>query len=181
MIVIVSDNDKENVGTALYDYYKMMDLNVEFISASNRHIKPCYGCNGCTYVTYGKCVHRDDMDQILPTLIKGETIIYVSPLLWGGFSYNIKKILDKTSLMGDRFYQVENKELVKGTIGNIKKIVGVGVSERRFNSRSKKEQGVFKNLLREIAMIMNIDYMGIIVDTMPTKDEIKMLAMEVLL
>lgn len=68
------------------------------------------------------------MDEIIPILIKGDIVIYTSPLIWGGFSADVKRILDKTALIGNRFYKVRNKELVKGLITNMKKVVGVGVS-----------------------------------------------------
>ena len=61
MIVIVSDDKKENIGKSIYDYLKKRDIEVSFISASERDIKPCYGCNGCVDKTYGKCIFRDDM------------------------------------------------------------------------------------------------------------------------
>lgn len=176
MIVIISDDKKEIIGTKLYEYYKSIHEEIEFISASGRNIKPCYGCNGCTYKTYGKCVFRDDMDEILPILIKGDVVIYTSPLIWGGFSYDIKKILDKNALIGDRFYKVKNKELVKGMISNIRKIVGVAVSEKV----SEKEQNTFKSYVKELGTIMDINYMGTVFNTSLTDEEIENLAKEVL-
>lgn len=130
MIVIVSDNEKEDIGTGLYKYYKNINEHVEFISASGRNIKLCYGYDGCAYKTYGKCIYRDDMDKMLPTIIRGDIVIFTSPLIWGGFSYDIKKVIDKIALIGSRFYIVRNKELVKGTIADMKKIVGVAFSEK---------------------------------------------------
>lgn len=176
MIVIISDDEKEIIGTKLYEYYKSINEEIEFISASSRNIKPCYGCNGCTYKTYGKCVFRDDMDEILPILIKGDIVIYTSPLIWGGFSYDVKKILDKNALIGDRFYKVKNKELVKGMISNMKKVVGVAVSEKV----SEKEQSTFESYVRELGTIMDINYMGTVLNTRLTDEEIEKLAKEVL-
>lgn len=176
MIVIVSDDKKEAIGAALYDYYKGMDKELAFISASSSHVKPCYGCNGCLDITYGKCVFRDDMDDILPILIKGDILLYTSPLVWGGFSYDIKKILDKTALIGDRFYSVRNKEMVKGTIAKMNKIVGIGVSQ----GPQLKGQTVFENLMRETGTIMNIQSVGRVVESILNQEEVKKLAMEVL-
>lgn len=176
MIVIISDDKKEIIGTKLYEYYKSINEEIEFISASGRNIKPCYGCNGCTYKTYGKCVFRDDMDEILPILIKGDIVIYTSLLILGGFSYDVKKILDKTALIGNRFYKVKNKELVKGMISKMKKVVGVAVSEKA----SEKEQSTFENYVKELGIIMDINYMGTVLNTRLTDEEIEKLAKEVL-
>lgn len=176
MIVIVSDNKNEIIGTKLYEYYKSINEKIEFISASGRNIKPCYGCNGCTYKTYGKCVFRDDMDEILPVLIKGDIVIYTSPLIWGGFSYDVKKILDKNALIGNRFYKVKNKELVKGMISHMKKVIGVAVSDKV----SEKEQSTFESYIKELGTIMDINYMGTVLNTRLKDEEIEKLAKEVL-
>ncbi len=176
MIVIISDNEKEDIGTELYKYYKSINQHVEFISASGRCIKPCYGCDGCAYKTYGKCIYRDDIDKMLPTIIRGDIVIFTSPLIWGKFSYDVKKVIDKIALIGSRFYIVRNKELVKGTIANMKKIVGVAVSEKS----SDKEKIAFENYLKEVGTIMDINYMGKVINTVLIGEEVKKLALEVI-
>lgn len=176
MIAIITDNQKEQIGTALYHYFRKQGEQVELISASERKIEPCYGCEGCTNKTYNQCVVRDDMDVILPILIKAEIIVFVSPLWWGGFSGDVKKILDKTALIGDCFYHVKNGELYKGTIGSVKKMVGLAVSAQA----SEKAESCFAGYLKEIGILMGIDAFGKVVS--PDLDEIKMeqLGMEVL-
>lgn len=175
MIVIISDGKKEKIGNALYNYYKDNNEKVEYVSVSDLDIKPCYACQGCTYKTYGKCVFRDDMDNIVPLLMEGDSIIYTSPLIWGGFSYSIKKVIDKMALTGNRFYKVKNGELVKGTISNMKKLVGIGVSDRV----SDKERKTFENLLKEMGIITDTKYMGKVIDTQFTHDDVGKIATEV--
>lgn len=176
MIVIVSDDKKENIGKSIYDYLKKRDIEVSFISASEGDIKPCYGCNGCVDKTYGKCIFRDDMDKILPILLEGDILIFTSPLVWGGLSYDVKKILDKTALIGDRFYNVNNKELVKGSISKNKKTVGIAVSDQL----SAKEESDFKYFIKELGIITNVDYIGKVVGTSITETELESLIKEVL-
>ena len=181
MIVVISDDKKENVGKSIYNHLQESNIEAEYISASGRDIKPCYGCNGClTKASYGKCVFRDDMDDSLPFLREGEYVIYTSPVIWGGFSYDIKRILDKTALIGDRFYNIRNKELAKGTISNNKKMIGVGVG----NDFSVQEESSFQDLIKEIAAIMNIDHIAKMVDTSVegfiAESEIEKLVQEVL-
>ncbi len=175
MIVILADVKKENMGKALYEYYKAKNEEVEFVSVSDLDIKPCYACGGCTYKTYGKCVFRDDMDNIVPLLMEGDVIIYTSPLLWGGFSYSIKKVIDKMALTGSRFYKVKNGEIVKGSISNMKKLVGIGVSDRV----SEKERKTFENLLKEMGIITDTKYMGKVIDKQFTHDDVEKIATEV--
>lgn len=175
MILIIADSKEENFGSKLYRYYKNKNVDVEYISASNLDIKPCYACGGCTQKTFGKCVIRDDMDNIIPLLIKCETVIYTSPLVWGGFSYITKKIIDKMSLTGSVFYKEKNKELVKGTISNMKKLIGIGVGD----NISDKERKSFKYQLKEIGLIIDIKYLGKVFSNAFTELDIEKLALEV--
>ncbi len=177
MIVIISDDKKENIGKSLYQYYKgkSQEEEVEFVSASGLDIKPCYGCEGCTYKTYGECVFRDDMDSIVPLLMEGDTIIYTSPMVWGGFSACIKRIVDKMSLTGYRFYNYKNGELVKGTISKMTKIVGIAESDKT----TENERLSFENLLKEIGNIIDVKHLGRVVASSYASTDVEKLALEV--
>lgn len=177
MIIILSDIKTEQMGKKLYEYYIQKGIQVEFIAVSGLDIKPCYGCNGCTDKTYQQCVVRDDYDKILPAIINGEIIVYTSQLYWGGFSADIKKVIDKMSLTGDRFYHVSNQELVKGTVGKIKKIVGIAVSKV---SSTEQEKSDFKGYIKEVGTIIDILYLAKIIEGEMNGKEIERLAMEVI-
>lgn len=175
MILIISDNKEENFGNQLYEYYKQKNEDVELVSVSNLDIKPCYACGACTQKTYLKCVVRDDMDNIIPLLMKCEKLIYTSPLIWGGFSYIIKKVVDKMALTGSVFYKEKNKELVKGTISNMKILIGIGITD----NISDKERTSFKHLLKEIANIIDIKYLAKVFSNDFTVQDVEKLALEV--
>ena len=175
MILIIADSNEENFGSRLYSYYKDKNEDVEFIAASDLDIKPCYACGGCTKKTFGKCLVRDDMDTIIPLLMKCETIIYTSPLVWGGFSYIIKKIVDKMALTGSVFYKEKNKELVKGTISNMKKLIGIGIGD----NIPDKERLSFESLIKEIAIIIDIKYLGKVFTKAFTESDMENLVLEV--
>lgn len=138
MITIISDTNKEAWGSLLYEQMKKQNIEVQLVSASNRNIKPCFACNGCVEKTFGKCVVRDDMDEILPKLAVSETLVYTTPVKWGAPSYDIKKLLDKTALLGNRLYKVRHGEMVKGVDHSvfIKKMVLLGVTDEKENSQS---------------------------------------------
>ncbi len=176
MIAIISDNEKETFGARLFEYLKNQHMEVVLIPASGRNIKPCYSCQGCTYKTFGKCVVRDDMDEILPILAKADKLVYTTPLQWGHTSYDIKKILDKTALLGNRFYKMRGKEMVKGFANKNMKLVQLGISERA----SDKEKNTFLNLIKEMANIMDVDYIAKVIKPETTEEEVAIIAKEVL-
>ncbi len=175
MILIIADNKDEKFGRDLYKYYTKINEDVEFVSASGMNIKPCYGCGGCTQKTFGKCLVRDDMDIIIPLMMKCEKIIYTSPVVWGGFSYTTRKIVDKMSLTGNVFYKVKKKELIKTSKSKMKKIIGIGISD----NISDKERISYENQVKSIAKVTGIKYLGKVFGNTFTDQDIEKLALEV--
>ncbi len=90
------------------------------------------------------------MDSIVTLMMKCKIIIYTSPLLWGGFSNKIKKIVDKMALTGSVFYREKNKEFVKGTVSNMKKLISVGIND----NISDKAKVSFTGMIKEIGVMI---------------------------
>ena len=59
-------------------------------------IRTCTGCYGCWVRTPGECVIRDDMEDINRQFIASDVVVFVSPVIFGHFSANIKNVLDRT-------------------------------------------------------------------------------------
>lgn len=59
-------------------------------------IKQCVGCFGCWIKTPGKCVINDRYAILSPHISKSSEIIFISPIIYGGFSVNIKRILERS-------------------------------------------------------------------------------------
>jgi len=55
----------------------------------------CLGCFGCWTKNPGKCVINDDAQEIINKLPLTDLSVYVSPVVFGGYSYELKKILDR--------------------------------------------------------------------------------------
>lgn len=114
MITIITDGKMNYIGEGLVKEMIGKGHQVEHISLEGVTIKPCTNCGGCTYKTYGKCVVRDDGDWIFPKVIQSDVILFVTPIVFGSYSFPIKRLFDKFALIMERFYYIENKELVKG-------------------------------------------------------------------
>jgi hypothetical protein len=59
-------------------------------------IKPCSGCFNCWLKTPGLCSTRDAMAGILPRLAESDTWVFVTPVVYGGYGYHLKKALDRS-------------------------------------------------------------------------------------
>lgn len=69
--------------------------DIETVDVCTSHIEPCKGCFGCWTATPGKCVIRDDMDELLPKIIDADLIIWSFPLYYYGMPSQIKALLDR--------------------------------------------------------------------------------------
>lgn len=150
MIAIIADEGKSKVGTELCQGFLSKGVETEYIPLDNIQVKPCMNCGGCNYKSYGRCVTRDDGDRIYPKVIRSEAVIMVSPVIFGSYSFKVKRVLDKFGLLMDRHYYVQNKELVKGGMpGKRFKYFAIGVNE----NPDGEEAEAFKKLVHETLII----------------------------
>lgn len=68
---------------------------IETVDISASHIEHCRGCFSCWTATPGKCAIHDDMDGLLPKIIKADLIIWSFPLYYYGMPSKIKALLDR--------------------------------------------------------------------------------------
>jgi hypothetical protein len=59
-------------------------------------IHPCIGCFGCWLKTPGKCVIKDRGSDFLALLSTHDEVIFMSRLVFGGLSPDIKAFLDRS-------------------------------------------------------------------------------------
>lgn len=160
MIAILSDDEKQNIGRNLYECLVSRGQEAEYISTAGLDIKPCYSCGSCSTKSYLKCAVKDDMEPILRRMIHAETWILVSPLTWGSYSSSLKKVLDRTCILGDTHYYVKKGELVKSMRCNVRRLFAVGVKDLC----SEDERNAFSSLHHENITIMNVHGKALVAD-----------------
>lgn len=64
-------------------------------------IKACRNCNCCQKEENG-CIHNDDSNKILQTLIESDVIVFGTPVYYWGVSAQMKLLIDK-------FYSVNSR------------------------------------------------------------------------
>ncbi|MGY5881534.1 MAG: flavodoxin family protein [Candidatus Thorarchaeota archaeon] len=68
------------------DKHHVIDLN----------IKGCLSCFTCWWKTPGKCVHRDDMDWILPALTEADILLLGTPIYGRNLTHYLQRMLERT-------------------------------------------------------------------------------------
>ena len=144
LIAIIADETSKSVARELYE--KCLDANREayYFCLEGMRIEPCYACRGCEEKTYGRCVTRDDADKILPYVARAKTVVIYTPIVCGGYSFRVKRLVDKFALIGDRHYYFRNGELTKGAPSGFAYFV-IGT----FSGANMEEAEAFKRLIKE--------------------------------
>ncbi len=73
-------------------------------------VADCLGCFGCWIKTPGECIIDDAERDIVKKLVSADLIVFVSPVVFGGYSYELKKVLDRQICRILPFFEKVNGE-----------------------------------------------------------------------
>lgn len=79
---------------------------VEKIRVSEKKVAPCSACYFCKD-SGGKCVHKDDMAEILQKMIDADVLVLASPVYFYSIDAQLKAVIDRTVA---RWLEVKNKD-----------------------------------------------------------------------
>ncbi len=114
--------------------YRLRDLKVA----------DCLSCFGCWIKTPGKCVIDDDAQQIIQKMPLCDLIVYVTPVVFGGYSYELKKVLDRQICGILPFFKDINGELHHPQrYEKVGKLAAIGV----LPEPEHRSEEIFKTLL----------------------------------
>jgi hypothetical protein len=74
-------------------------------------IADCTGCGGCSLKTPGLCVLPDAANEIISKQARSDLFVLLTPLTFGGYSSQLKKMLDRTMGMCIPIYRFYRGEL----------------------------------------------------------------------
>lgn len=79
---------------------------VEKIRVAEKKIAPCSACYFCRD-NGGKCVHKDDMAEVLQKMIDADVLVLASPVYFYSVDAQLKALIDRTVA---RWLEVKNKD-----------------------------------------------------------------------
>lgn len=85
----------EKICGSLLEELKKQDYQGQLLNLVDVEIAPCLGCFGCWVKTPGVCVIGDAGREVARTYIQSELVVFVSPITFGGYSYELKKVFDR--------------------------------------------------------------------------------------
>ncbi len=87
---------------------KEAGAEVETIYVAKKKINYCTGCFNCWLVHPGKCIHKDDMLEILRKIGKADMIVYASPIYVDGITAQMKTMMDRCISGSQPFIEVKD-------------------------------------------------------------------------
>ena len=101
MKVLILDGTKSNnnESTKIFDLIleelKKLNWDITSIVLEDKNINYCTGCFGCWVQTPGECVFKDYEENVVRNMVHSDLIIYLTPIMFGGYSSILKKALDR--------------------------------------------------------------------------------------
>ncbi|QGY40270.1 flavodoxin family protein [Pseudodesulfovibrio cashew] len=92
--------------------------DVEKIRLSERHINYCTGCCSCVSGG-GKCVQKDDMNDIFPKVLAADVLVLASPVYFRSFNGQMKTFMDRICPIYSRIHDTEVYFIVSAAGGSI--------------------------------------------------------------
>jgi len=81
---------------------------VEKIFLRDKTINLCIACDACQG-NGGRCIHQDDMVEILDKMIRADVIVMATPVYFYTMNGQMKTLIDRTYA---RYTKISNKELL---------------------------------------------------------------------
>jgi len=112
-------------------------------------IKPCMGCYTCWIKTPGKCIIDDFGQELVSEIINSQLIVYLTPVVYGGYSPELKKVLDRIiPLMLPFFEKIKGEVHHPKRYENYPKVLALGVTDKD----NQEETVIFKELIGRNAL-----------------------------
>lgn len=97
---IISDKDYQTesfhrLDELVRNCLKEKGFKIEHREIGRKDITNCIGCFGCWVKEPGECVIKDGMAEINNKCMNSDVVVYLSPVIFGQFSANLKNVIDR--------------------------------------------------------------------------------------
>jgi multimeric flavodoxin WrbA len=92
-------------------FLRSKGYQVEAIRLKDMDIADCAGCFACWTRTPGRCVIPDDGIAVASGFATSDVVVFLTPMTFGGYSYHLKKALDRSISLLLPFYRTVDGEV----------------------------------------------------------------------
>ena len=134
--------------------------DVDTVDVAAARVAPCTGCGSCGLMTPGRCVVKDDMQDIFRKIVASDVLVLATPVRFGSYCAEVKKAIDRFQPLMLPIYVVRNGEMHFRGRYESPALLGVGlVPEAAEDGASPADRGAegdaFRFLIGRLAV--NLD------------------------
>ncbi|MBN1800780.1 MAG: flavodoxin family protein [Candidatus Lokiarchaeota archaeon] len=130
---------------------EILKWDITSISLEDKDINFCVGCYGCLVQTPGKCLIKDDEEIIMKHYVQSDLLIYLSPIIFGGYSSILKKAIDrKISILLTKMVKRNGETRHPRRYKKKQYLLGIGL----LDTHDSKKEDIFKSLVARNALNM---------------------------
>jgi len=107
----LADKDLSPVLGALSDLLRSNGAPIETFGLHEMKLAHCLGCFSCWLKTPGICVEDDDGRRVAKAVMQSDTTVFFTPVTFGGYSPDLKKMMDHFIQLISPYFQVEHGEV----------------------------------------------------------------------
>ncbi|XOF34022.1 MAG: flavodoxin family protein [Candidatus Electrothrix sp. YB6] len=161
------------VFTLLMEELRDSGTKVQTFKLNDIKINHCIGCFNCWSKTPGRCVHTADTGaEILQEILNSNTVIFFTPVVFGGYSSELKKIADRSLPFVLPFLRRIYGETHHPTRYSIfPRFVGIGVCTHP----QKELSDCFRTFVGRSAANLETGYAAEVVSTTDSPDRLRLL------
>jgi len=97
-----------DLGMQLNKLFAAKGYETKSIEIKKGTLASCVGCFGCWIKTPGECVSNDLMKEIHTNYLSSNKVVYLTPVVFGQYSANIKDVLDRLLVNSLPFIKTTN-------------------------------------------------------------------------
>jgi multimeric flavodoxin WrbA len=105
------DKDLSPILSVLSEVLKGDGTQVETFPLREMKLAHCLGCFGCWVETPGICVEADAGGAIAKAIIQSDTTVLFTPVTFGGYSPELKKMTDRFVQLASPYFQMDHGEV----------------------------------------------------------------------
>jgi multimeric flavodoxin WrbA len=144
-----NDTDIKRIRSTLEEELGFNGSDVEGLELRNLKILPCTGCFDCWTKTPGICKIKDHGREVTKKMIQSDLLIFLTPVVFGGYSSELKKALDRSlGLMLPYFTKIQGKVHHKKRYKKYPSLLAVGT----LSAPDNQKENIFKGLVSRNAI-----------------------------
>jgi len=142
----------DRLDDSIHRWLKQQGWQVMTRTLCDLKIAPCIGCFGCWVKTPGVCVIDDEGRDVAAQIVGSDLVVYVTPIQFGGYSYELKKVIDRSIPILSPYFRWVNGEVHhKKRYDTYPSVAAFAWSE---GERDAEEREVFETLVKRNAINM---------------------------